>query len=112
MTAPADTGIHQNRVPGSEELNRQPLLLEYRGRLSDLGPSYTYVLQHGQWGRIEGEGWVTPSTLMHRYWLLGNKKQLGFESFFQVDSDRYCYSNGLMEGLRIVSSLEAMLERV
>lgn len=109
----ADDWFHAiMRMGFAEDTNRPPLLLEYRGRLSDDGPNYTYVLQHGQLGRIEGEGLVTPATLLHRYWLLGSKKQSGFESFFQVDGDRYCYTSGLMEGLRIITSLEATLERV
>ncbi len=93
--------------------DRAPLLLEYRGRLAQNAPQYTFVLQHGDLGRVEGEGWIAPATLMHRYWVLGDdQKRVGYESFFQVDGDRYCYSSGVMMGLRLVSGLEAELERV
>ncbi|MEM9152520.1 MAG: hypothetical protein AAGB19_18975 [Cyanobacteria bacterium P01_F01_bin.3] len=93
--------------------NRQPLLLEYRGRIPDGSLSYSFGLQHGELGRVEGEGWIAPETVIHRYWVLGDRqKRMGYESFFRVDDDRYCYSSGVMVGLKLMSNLEAKLERV
>ena len=92
---------------------RQPLLLEYRGRIPEGSHSYSYGLQHGELGRVEGEGWITPETLTHRYWVLGDRqKRMGYESFFHVDDNLYCFSSGVMANLKLLSSLEAKLKRV
>ncbi len=96
-----------------QDSDRPPLLLEYRGRVPDGSSTYSFGLQHGDLGRVEGEGWVTPATLTHRYWVLGDsQKRLGYESFFCVDDSHYCFSSGVMAGLKLMSSLEATLERV
>ena len=100
-------------VFAEEETPRSPLILEYRGRVPDRSSHYSFGLNHGDLGRVEGEGWVTPATLIHRYWVLGDaQKRLGYESFFRADERRYCLSSGVMSGLKLVSSIEAVLERV
>ncbi|MGK7907334.1 MAG: hypothetical protein AB4040_08920 [Synechococcus sp.] len=100
-------------VFSTEETDRAPLLLEYRGCVVEGASDYSFVLQHGDLGRVEGKGWMTPATLVHRYWVLGDsQKRQGYESFFRADKNRYCLSSGVMSGLKLVSTLEAMLERV
>ena len=100
-------------VFSEEETPRPPLLLEYRGRVPAESSNYSFGLQHGDLGRVEGEGWITPATVVHRYWVLGDpQKRLGYESFFRADNSRYCWSSGVMSGLKLVSNIEAVLERV
>ncbi len=88
------------------------LNLEYRGRVPVAAERYTFVLQHSELGRVEGEGWVTPQAIMQRFWVLNDpQKRTGVESFVQATPDRYCYACGVVSGLRLVSSIEGIFER-
>ncbi|NJK71877.1 MAG: hypothetical protein HC926_00025 [Synechococcaceae cyanobacterium SM2_3_60] len=56
------------------------LNLEYRGRVPVTAERYTFVLQHGELGRVEGEGWITPQAIMQRFWVLNDpQKRTGVE---------------------------------
>ena len=100
-------------VFAESDCDRQPLLLEYRGRIPSGSSSYSFGLQHGDLGRVEGEGWIAPETVIHRYWVLGDRqKRMGYESFFRIDDNHYCFSSGVMAGLKLMRNLEAKLERV
>jgi len=50
--------------PGSE---REDISLQYRGRLDAGERQYTFVLQHSLLGRVEGEGWIAPESIVQRY---------------------------------------------
>lgn len=85
--------------------------LEYRGRVPVGAERYTYVLQHSELGRVEGEGWVTPQAILHRFWVLNDpQKRTGFENFVQASPEKYCYASGVISGLRLVSSVEGVFE--
>lgn len=95
-----------------EDETARPLLLEYKGRLTQGTQRYTFVLQHSQLGRVEGEGWIAPATLLHRYWVLGGaQKRFGIESFFRANESHYCYSSSVTEGLKLLGGIEAAIER-
>ncbi|MEM9568446.1 MAG: hypothetical protein AAF974_09090, partial [Cyanobacteria bacterium P01_E01_bin.34] len=88
--------------------NRQPLLLEYRGRIPDGSLSYSFGLQHGELGRVEGEGWIAPETVIHRYWVLGDRqRRTGFETLNRLTSDQYYMSSSVMSGHYLTSTMEA-----
>ena len=72
----------------------------------------TYVLQHTELGRVEGEGWIAPESIIQRYWALGDRqRRSGFETLYRVADDRYHFSSGIMAGHYLTSALEAIIER-
>ena len=86
------------------------MALQYRGRLTSGDCQYTFVLQHSLLGRVEGEGWVAPDSIIQRYWALGDRqRRTGFETLYRLDSDRYHLSSGIMTGHYLTSAMEATL---
>ena len=86
------------------------MALQYRGRLTSGDCQYTFVLQHSLLGRVEGEGWVAPDSIIQRYWALGDRqRRTGFETLYRLDSDRYHLSRGIMTGHYLTSAMEATL---
>ncbi|TAG90594.1 MAG: hypothetical protein EAZ09_21930 [Oscillatoriales cyanobacterium] len=96
--------------PGGD---REEIILQYRGHLNSDERQYTFVLQHSELGRVEGEGWIAPQSIVQRYWVLGDERQRrsGFDTFHRVDSNRYYYSSGIMSGHSLTSTMEATFER-
>lgn len=92
--------------------DREEISFQYRGRL-DIGErQYTFVLQHSLLGRVEGEGWVAPESIVQRYWVLGDRqRRSGFETLYRIDGSKYYLSSGIMAGHYLTSTMEATLER-
>lgn len=85
---------------------------QYRGRFDTGNQRYTYVLQHTALGRVEGEGWIAPDSIIQRYWALGDRqRRSGFETLYRVTNDRYHFSSGILAGHYLTSALEAIIER-
>lgn len=96
--------------PGGD---REEIVLQYRGHLDSDERQYTFVLQHSELGRVEGEGWIAPQSIVQRYWVLGDERQrrTGFETLHRIDDNRYYQSSGLMAGHYLTSVMEATIER-
>ncbi|MFM7382696.1 MAG: hypothetical protein ACKO1W_06565 [Microcystaceae cyanobacterium] len=95
--------------PNSE---REEIAFQCRGRLSQEERQYTYVLQQTLLGRVEGEGWIAPNSIIQRYWVLGDRqRRSGFETFFQMSENRYHLASGILAGHYLTSTMEATLER-
>lgn len=95
--------------PGSD---REEISFQYRGRLDAGERQYTFVLQHSILGRVEGEGWVGPESIVQRYWVLGDRqRRSGFETFYRVDDNTYYLSSGIIAVNYLTSTMEATLER-
>jgi hypothetical protein len=95
--------------PGTE---REEISLQYRGRLNLDDRQYTFVLQHSLLGRVEGEGWVAPESIVQRYWVLGDRqRRTGFETLHMLSKEKYCLSSSIMAGHYLVSTMEAVVER-
>jgi hypothetical protein len=96
--------------PGGD---REEIILQYRGHLNSDERQYTFVLQHSELGRVEGEGWIAPQSIVQRYWVLGDERQrrTGFDTLHRVDDNRYYQSSGVMSGHYLTSTMEATLER-
>jgi hypothetical protein len=95
--------------PGTK---REEISLQYRGRLNMGERQYTFVLQHSLLGRVEGEGWIAPESIVQRYWVLGDRqRRTGFETLHQLTSTQYCLSSSIMAGHYLTSTMEAMIER-
>ncbi|NJL86248.1 MAG: hypothetical protein HC886_10095 [Leptolyngbyaceae cyanobacterium SM1_1_3] len=88
------------------------IALQYRGRLTGGERQYTFVLQHSLLGRVEGEGWIAPESIVQRYWVLDDRqRRTGFETLYCVGGDKYHLSSGIMAGHYLTSAMEATLER-
>lgn len=88
------------------------IALQYRGRLTSSDRQYTFVLQHTQLDRVEGEGWITPDSVVQRYWALNDRqRRTGFETLYRLNGDRYHLSSGIMAGHYLTSAMEATLDR-
>jgi hypothetical protein len=95
--------------PGSD---RDEISLQYRGRLNAGERQYTFVLQHSLLGRVEGEGWIAPESIVQRYWVLGDRqRRTGFETLHQIQANKYCLSSSIMSGHYLTSTMEALIDR-
>jgi hypothetical protein len=95
--------------PGSD---REEIAFQYRGRLNSGDRQYTFVLQHSLLGRVEGEGWIAPESIVQRYWVLGDRqRRTGFETLHRLDANKYCLSSSIMSGHYLASTMEAVVER-
>jgi hypothetical protein len=95
--------------PGSD---REEIAFQYRGRLNSSDRQYTFVLQHSLLGRVEGEGWIAPESIVQRYWVLGDRqRRTGFETLHRLDANKYCLSSSIMSGHYLASTMEAVVER-
>ncbi len=105
------TMVTKLSFPGNAE--REEISFQYRGKL-DVGENhYTFVLQHSQLGRVEGEGWIAPETIVQRYWVLSDRqRRSGFEDFRRLNDQTYYLSSSIMAGHYLTSHLEATLERL
>ena len=94
------------------ESEREGIALQYRGRLNAGDRQYNFVLQHSALGRVEGEGWLAPESIVQRYWVLGDRqRRTGFETLYTLDRDRYYMSSSIMAGHYLQSTMEAHVER-
>jgi hypothetical protein len=92
--------------------DREEIAFQYRGRL-DIGERrYTFVLQHSLLGRVEGEGWIAPESIVQRYWVLNDRqRRSGFETLHQINDNKYSISSSILAGHYLTSLMEATLER-
>ena len=103
------TMVTKLMFPGTE---REEISLQYRGRLNAGERQYTFVLQHSLLGRVEGEGWIAPESIVQRYWVLGDRqRRTGFEALHQLDENKYRLSSSVMSGHYLTSTMEASVER-
>lgn len=92
--------------------DREEIALQYRGRLDGGERQYTFVLQHSLLGRVEGEGWIAPESIVQRYWVLGDRqRRSGFETLHRVTENQYYISSSILAGHYLTSTMEAILER-
>ena len=95
-----------------DDSTHEEISFQYRGRLDSGERHYTYVLQQSLLGRVEGEGWIGPDSIIQRYWVLGDRqRRSGFETFYQFNQDTYLFSSGILAGHYLISTMEAILER-
>lgn len=94
---------------------RQEMVFQYRGLLGTRYTQYSYAsLRHDLLGRVEGEGWIGPQSIIQKYWVLGEsspKRRSGFETFYRLDPDTYHLCSGILVGHYLSSILEATLSR-
>jgi hypothetical protein len=89
------------------------LTMQYRGKIRPDDQRYTFVMQHSQLGRIEGEGWIGPISIIQRYWVMGDRqKRTGLENLRWLTDNRYCFTSSIMAGNTLISSMEATCDRL
>ena len=94
------------------EEDQEDVVIQLRGRMTDQARQYSFVMQHSLLGKVEGEGWIAPKTIVQRYWGLNDKqRRSGFETLRQIDCQRYTFSGGEMAGHYLTSTIEAELIR-
>ncbi|MEM6451207.1 MAG: hypothetical protein AAF703_12920 [Cyanobacteria bacterium P01_D01_bin.105] len=94
------------------EDNADDIIIQLRGRMTNQARQYTFVLQHSLLGKVEGEGWIAPETIVQRYWGLNDKqRRSGFETLRQISPNQYTFSGGEMAGHYLTSTIEAELTR-
>ena len=92
--------------------DHEEIILQYRGRLDSDERRYTFLLQHSELGKVEGEGWLGVDSIIQRYWVLGDRqRRSGFETFYRLDQDHYKYSGGILAGHYLTSTIEGSLQR-
>jgi hypothetical protein len=91
---------------------RENIDLQFKGRFDTGDRRYTFVLQHTVLGKVEGEGWIAPDSIIQRYWAIGDKqRRTGFETLHRLSEDKYLLSSGIMAGHYLISAMEATVER-
>lgn len=94
------------------EQERPEISFQYRGHIDDNVRRYTFVLMHSNLGRVEGEGWIAPESIIQRYWVLGDRqRRSGFETIYRLTTESYHISSAVMAGHYLTSAMEATLTR-
>ena len=94
------------------ESDRPEIAFQYRGHLNGEKREYSYVLQQSLLGKVEGEGWIGPNSIIQRYWVLGDRqRRSGFETFYRLNNNTYHFSGGILAGHYLTSTIEATFER-
>ncbi len=92
------------------DIDRDDITFQYRGRLNVGDRQYTFILQHSEFGKVEGEGWIAPESIVQRYWVLGDaNRRTGFETMHRLDKHTYYLSSGVMSR-NLISTMEATLK--
>jgi hypothetical protein len=96
--------------PGSD---REGITLIYRGRMGQDERRFSFVLDHSQIKRVEGEGWIGNASIVQRFWALNDDQmRTGFETLYQINANSYNLTHSIVSGSFLVSSLEAILTRI
>lgn len=103
------TMITKLTFPGS---SLDDITLAYKGRLDSDQRRFTFVLQHSVLGKVEGEGWVAPDSIVQRYWVMDDKQmRSGFDTLYRQDANHYHLTSGLIAGAYLDHTMEAVLTR-
>lgn len=92
--------------------DRQELTMAYKGRIDSDERRFTFVLEHSDLGKVEGEGIIGPDSIVQRYWVMGDKRlRTGFQTLYRRDSNVYLLTSGIIAGQNLESTMEAVLTR-
>ena len=96
-----------------QESDRTDLIWRYRGRLTEPGRRYTFLLEHSEIGKMEGEGIIGEKTITQRSWALNDSQSRStFDSLVRLDANSYQFSSATMTGHRLGTIAEASFDRV
>lgn len=94
------------------ESNLPEQTLTYKGRLDPDEQRFSFIMQHSAMGKIEGEGWVAPESIIQRYWVMDDKQlRAGFQTAYKQGDDCYHLCSAVVAGSALISNMEAVLTR-
>jgi len=92
--------------------DRPDLTMAYKGRIDSDDRRFTFVVEHSDLGKIEGEGIIGPDSITQRYWVMGDKKmRTGFQTLYRRDQNVYSLASAIVSGQNLESTMEAILTR-
>ena len=92
--------------------DREELTMAYKGRIDSDDRRFTFVLDHSDLGKIEGEGIIGPDSITQRYWVMGDKRmRTGFQTLYRRDNNVYSLASAIIAGQNLESTMEAILTR-
>lgn len=92
--------------------DRPELTMAYKGRIDSDDRRFTFVVEHSDLGKIEGEGIIGPDSITQRYWVMGDKKmRTGFQTLYRRDQNVYSLASAIIAGQNLESTMEAVLTR-
>ncbi len=92
--------------------DRPELTMAYKGRIDSDDRRFTFVVDHSDLGKIEGEGIIGPDSITQRYWVMGDKKmRTGFQTLYRRDQNVYSLTSAIISGQNLESTMEAVLTR-
>ena len=98
-------------TPGEEAVPFEETTFQYRGHFST-ADQYTFMLQHSQFGKIEGQGWMLPDSFVQRFWILGDRgNRTGMDRLYRIDAEQYHWSSSIINSHTLVSTMEVVLKR-
>lgn len=87
------------------------ITLQYRGHFV-AADQYTYMLQHTQFGQVEGQGWTLPDSIVQRFWILGDREnRTGLDRLYRIDAEHYHWSSSIINSHSLISTMEVTLTR-
>lgn len=103
------TMVTKLTFPGTQ---RAETTLTYKGRLDFDERRFTFVLQHSDLGKVEGEGWFGLESIVQRYWVIDDRQmRSGFQTFYMQDANCYHFTSGIIVGAFLDSTMEAVMTR-
>lgn len=92
--------------------DRPEITMAYKGRIDSDDRRFTFVVEHSDLGKIEGEGIIGPDSITQRYWVMGDKKmRTGFQTLYRRDQNVYSLASAIISGQNLESTMEAILTR-
>lgn len=92
--------------------DRPEITMAYKGRIDSDDRRFTFVVEHSDLGKIEGEGIIGPDSITQRYWVMGDKKmRTGFQTLYRRDQNVYSLASAIVSGQNLESTMEAILTR-
>ena len=95
------------------EEEQPDIIFRYKGNFDRHSQRYTFVLEHSLLGKSEGEGWLTSTSILQRYWALKDiQRRNCFDTLYRIDRQSYHWSGAMLSGPRLTGALEATLTRI
>jgi hypothetical protein len=92
--------------------DRPEITMAYKGRIDSDDRRFTFVVDHSDLGKIEGEGIIGPDSITQRYLVMGDKKmRTGFQTLYRRDQNVYSLASAIVSGQNLESTMEAILTR-
>lgn len=83
-----------------------------KGRMDNNERRFTYVLEHSELGKVEGEGLISPGAIAMSYFVRDDaKSRTGFQTYYRQDDNHYAMTSGIMLRQGFESMMETAMVR-